>query len=129
MTQLIMFMKRKDGISFDRFKEHYENVHIPLVARWVEHLMIDFKRYYPKDYINLYIGRDDADQSPVDDGGVDYDAISIYTIKDEEALEELLRIAGNPEFTRAVTADEANFADRGVSRQALTDEITGPGLI
>lgn len=129
MPKLMMFMKRKQGISFEDFRRHYEQVHIPLVAGWVGHLMTDFKRYYPQQATNLYVGREDEAEAPVNDGGVDYDAVSIYTIKDEAALQELMQIASNPEFTRAVTADEANFADRGASRQTVTEEITGPGLI
>jgi hypothetical protein len=124
-----MFMKRKQGITFEQFRDHYENVHVPMVAKWVGHLMTDFRRYYPQDAINLYVGRPDADQAPENDGGIDYDAVSIYSIKDEAALEELLRIAQDPEFTRTVTEDEANFADRAVSRQTMTEEIIGPGLI
>ncbi|MFC4594545.1 EthD domain-containing protein [Sphingobium tyrosinilyticum] len=129
MHKLMMFMKRKEGISFEDFRAHYENVHIPMVARWVGPYMTDFKRYYPKNAVNLYAGRPDADQAPLDDGGVDYDAVSIYTIKDEAALQEILRISSDPEFTQLVTKDEANFADRGRSRQTLTEEITGSGLI
>lgn len=129
MQKLMMFMKRKEGISFEDFRDHYENVHIPMVAKWVGHLMSDFKRYYPQNAINLYVGRADADEAPANDGGVDYDAVSIYTIKNEAALEELMRISQDPKFTCAVTEDEANFADRAVSRQTLTEEITGTGLI
>lgn len=129
MPKLMMFMKRKPGISFEAFRRHYEEVHIPLVAGWVGHLMTDFKRYYPSHFTNLFAGREDESEAPANDGGVDYDAVSIYSIRDDAALEELLQIASNPEFTRAVTLDEANFADRGASRQSITQEIVGPGLI
>lgn len=129
MLKLMMFMKRKEGISFEDFRAHYENVHIPMVAKWVGPYMKDFKRYYPQNAVNFYVGRPDADQAPQDDGGIDYDAVSIYTIRDEAALQEILRISADPEFTRLVTEDEANFADRARSRQTLTEEITGPGLI
>ncbi len=129
MPKLMMFMKRKPGISFETFRRHYEEVHIPLVAGWVGHLMTDFKRYYPAHFTNLFVGREDESEAPVNDGGVDYDAVSIYSIRDDAALDELLQIASNPEFTRAVTLDEANFADRGASRQSITEEAVGPGLI
>lgn len=129
MQKSMMFMKRKDGLSFDEFRDHYENVHIPMVAKWVGHLITDFKRYYPQNAVNLYVGRQDADKAPKNDGGLDYDAVSIYSIRDEAALQELLRIAEDPEFARVTTEDEAHFADRALSRQTLTDEITGPGLI
>lgn len=129
MPKLLMFMKRKNGISFEAFRRHYEEVHIPMVAGWVGHLMTDFKRYYPQQHVNLFAGREDEAKAPASDGGVDYDAVSIYSIKDEAALQELMRIALDPEFTRQVTLDEANFADRGASRQSVTEEITGSGLI
>ena len=99
------------------------------LAGWVGHLMTDFKRYYPAHFTNLFVGREDESEAPVNDGGVDYDAVSIYSIRDDAALDELLQIASNPEFTRAVTLDEANFADRGASRQSITEEAVGPGLI
>jgi hypothetical protein len=129
VPKLMMFMKRKEGISFEEFRDHYEKVHIPAVAKWVGHLMVDFKRYYPQNAVNLYAGREDADQAPENDGGVDYDAVSIYTIRDEQALQEIIRISQDPEFTRWASEDEANFADRAMSRQTVTEEIAGPGLI
>lgn len=129
MHKMMMFMKRKEGISFEEFRRHYEEIHIPLCTKWIGHLIVDFKRYYPSDAINLYVGRPDADQAPLSDGGVNYDAVSIYSVRDEAALADLLRVAQDPEFTRAVTEDEANFVDRAVSRQSLTEETTGPGLI
>ncbi len=128
MQKLMMFMKRKEGMSFEDFRAHYENVHIPGVAKWVGHLFSASSRYYPQNHINLYVGRPDADQAPQDDGGIDYDAVSVYTIRDEAALGELLRIAADPEFTRWATEDEANFADRARSRQTLAEEITLPGM-
>lgn len=129
MPKLMMFMKRKPGISFEAFRRHYEGVHIPLVDDWVGHLMTDFKRYYPTQFTNLFVGRDDEKEAPANDGVVNYDAVSIYSIRDDAAVELLLRIDSNPEFTLAITRHEANFADRGASRQSITDEIFGPGLI
>ncbi|MEJ7928070.1 EthD domain-containing protein [Sphingobium sp. AN641] len=128
MQKLMMFMKRKDDVSFEEFRTHYETVHIPTVAKWVGHLFTQSRRYYPQNHINFYVGRPDADQAPAHDGGVDYDAVSVYTIRDEAALAELMRIAADPEFTRWVTDDEANFVDRARSRQTLTEEITGIGM-
>ncbi|WP_340317898.1 EthD domain-containing protein [Rhizorhabdus argentea] len=129
MYKMMMFMKRKEGISFEQFRDHYENVHIPLCTKWLAPFIVDFKRYYPQNLINLYVGREDADQAPNNDGGVDYDAVSIYSVKDQAALDALLKVAQDPEFTRAVTADEANFVDRAKSRQTLVEEIAGSGLI
>lgn len=128
MHKLMMFMKRKEDISFEQFRAHYENVHIPAVAKWVGHLFTQSTRYYPQGHMNFYVGRPDADASPENDGGVDYDAVSVYTIRDEAALEELMRIAADPEFTHWVTQDEANFVDRARSRQTLTEEIISAGM-
>ncbi|MBZ9646611.1 EthD domain-containing protein [Sphingobium sp. 3R8] len=128
MHKLMMFMKRKEGVSFEDFRSHYENVHIPTVAKWVGHLFTESKRYYLQHSVNFYAGRPDADQAPTDDGGVDYDAVSVYTVRDEAALAEVMRIAVDPEFTRWVTEDEANFVDRARSRQTVTEEITRAGM-
>lgn len=128
MKKLMMFMKRKQGISFEKFRAHYENVHIPMVAAWVGHLMVESRRYYPTDAINLYVGRADEQEAPVPDGGIDYDAVSIYTVRDDAALLELMRIAQNPELARITTEDEAIFADRALSRMTFTEEFVLPGM-
>lgn len=126
MKKMILFIKKKEGMSFKDFRNHYENVHVPLCGQRIGHLIQDFRRYYPKDLNNLYHGRPDADAGH--DSGTRYDAIAVYTIKDEQALEELVRIGQDPEFQRLITEDEERFCDRAATVEGVADEFFGPGL-
>ncbi|WP_340318400.1 EthD domain-containing protein [Rhizorhabdus argentea] len=126
MKKMILFIKKKEGMAFEDFRNHYENVHVPLCGERIGHLIQDFRRYYPQDLNNLYHGRADADAGH--EGGTCYDAIAIYTIKDEQALEELIRIGQDPEFQRIISEDEERFCDRAATREGVADEFFGSGL-
>lgn len=126
MKKMIVFIKKKEGMAFEDFRNHYENVHVPLCGERIGHLIQDFRRYYPQNLNNLYHGRADADAGH--EAGTSYDAIAIYTIKDEQALEELIRIGQDPEFQRIITEDEERFCDRAATREGVADEFFGLGL-
>lgn len=126
MKKMIVFIKKKEGMSFDDFRNHYENVHVPLCGERIGHLIKDFRRYYPQNLNNLYHGRPDADAGR--DGGTRYDAVAVYTIRDEQALEELIKIGQDPEFQRIITEDEERFCDRAATVEGVADEFFGPGL-
>ncbi|CAB3735876.1 EthD domain-containing protein [Paraburkholderia rhynchosiae] len=126
MKKMIVLLKKKEGMSFEDFRNHYENVHVPLCAKWIGHLFHDFRRYYPKNLNNLYHGRPDADSGTA--AGTPYDAISVYTIKDETSFEELMRIGQNPEFLRLITEDEERFCDRAATLEGSAEEFFGPGI-
>jgi len=81
MKKMIVFIKKKEGMTFEDFRNHYENVHVPLCGERIKHLIQDFRRYYPQNLNNLYHGRPDAHAGR--EGGTSYDAIAVYTIKDE----------------------------------------------
>ena len=126
MNKMIVFMKRKAGISVEAFIEHYENVHIPLNEKWIGRFMSDFIRVYPGELQNFLRGAErDVPREPA---GCDYDAISIYTIRDEQALNELFQVAQDPEYQRLLSEDEEKFADRTAGRYGLGKFFSGPGL-
>jgi len=126
MKKMIVFIKKKEGMTFEDFRNHYENVHVPLCGERIGHLIQDFRRYYPQNLNNLYHGRSDAHAGR--EGGTSYDAIAVYTIKNEKALEELVKIGKDPEFKRILSEDEERFCDRAATREGVADEFFGPGL-
>jgi hypothetical protein len=126
MKKMIVLLKKKAGMPFEEFRTHYENVHVPLCAEWIGHLIQDFRRFYPKDLNNLYYGRADADSGVA--GGTAYDAIAVYTIKDEAAFAELIRIGQDPEFQRLITEDEERFCDRAATLEGGAEEFFGAGI-
>lgn len=125
MKKMLLLLKKKEGMTFEAFRDHYENVHVPLCAQWVGHLMQNFRRYYPKDLNNLYYGRADAGAGVA--AGTPYDAIVVYSVKEED-FEELLRIGQNPEFQRLITEDEEVFLDRAVTLEGSAEEFFGSGI-
>lgn len=127
MKKMIVLLKKKDGMPFEAFRDHYENVHVPLCGKWIGHLIQDFRRFYPKDLHNLYEGRADAGAG-ASSGGTPYDAIAVYTVKNEAALAELIRIGQDPEFQRLITEDEKYFCDRAATLEGSADEFFGPGI-
>ncbi|MFC4595063.1 EthD domain-containing protein [Sphingobium tyrosinilyticum] len=126
MKKMIVFIKKKEGMSFEDFRNHYENVHVPLCGERIGHLIQEFRRYYPQNLNNLYHGRPDADAGH--DSGTCYDAVAVYTIKDEAALQELIRIGQDPGFQRIITEDEERFCDRAATVEGFADEFFGSGL-
>jgi EthD domain len=126
MKKFIVLIKKKDGMSFEAFRDHYENVHVPLCGAWIGHLIQDFRRFYPENLCNLYAGRADAAAGTT--GGTAYDAIAVYTIKDEAAFAELSRIGQDPEFQRLITEDEKHFCDRASTLEGSAEEFFGPGI-
>ena len=126
MKKMIVFMKRKADISIEAFIEHYENIHIPLNEKWIGRFMSDFIRVYPHDLQNFLRGAER--DAPLEPAGCDYDAISIYTLRDGEALNELIEVTQDPEFQRQISEDEERFVDRGAGRYGLGSFFSGPGL-
>ncbi|WP_340317351.1 EthD domain-containing protein [Rhizorhabdus argentea] len=126
MQRMVVFMKRKRGMSHEDFVAHYENVHIPLNEKWIGPFMSGFIRIYPSDLYDFLRGAesDPAKTTP----GCDYDAVSIYTIKDETARDELIKVAQDPEFAREISEDEEKFTDRGAGRYGLATFFQGKGL-
>lgn len=124
MNRVTLFMKRKPGLSFEQFKDHYENVHIPLNERWIGRFMTGFIRIYPQDLQNFSRG----EELTTPDAGCNYDAVSIYSVRDELALRGLLEVAQNVEYQKLIAEDEEKFCDRASSRFGLSSFHSGVGL-
>lgn len=125
MKKMIILLKKKEGMPFQEFKDHYEKVHVPLCGDWIGHLIQDFRRFYPSDLGNLYRGR--PDEADGHDGGTPYDAIAVYSVRDED-FDELMKIGQNPDFQRLITEDEERFCERAATLEGSAEEFCGPGI-
>ncbi|HJP68779.1 MAG TPA: EthD domain-containing protein [Sphingomicrobium sp.] len=124
---MIVLMKRKPGLSREEFREHYEGVHAVLGHKYFEGLLLDFVRYYPTDLApfpsqwNSFVpSTDDADS---------YDAIAVYTFRDEEAISEYARRMEDPEISRTMREDEDRFLDRSGCRYGFCEVSQGQGIL
>jgi EthD domain len=131
MKKVIIFVKRKRGMSKKAFREYYEAKHAFLGPQFFEGILTEFRRYYPDALRHLpghWENIPDQMQSAeeVDFG---FDAIGIYTLRDGNGLDEFLRIMSDPQIARVIFEDEANFMDRGGCLSGLCDAVEGGGMI
>lgn len=109
--RVLWMLKRKDGISFEKFRDHFENGHAKLGHKYLGHLFLDYKRHYKAG-----TGGGGVPTNPGGSalGEVDwpYDAIVEWVMPDEAAFEEILRIFADPEIGGIFYEDEEHFLDR-----------------
>ena len=126
MKKMMVLLKRKSGMTTDAFQNHYENKHAALGARFFEGLLLDFRRYYPEQMVAFPAAWRQLESMPIDQSG--YDAISVYTFKDEAALEEYFKRMKDPEIGRILIEDEVQFLDRVNCRVGFCDALEGQGI-
>ncbi len=115
MFKVVWLLKRKPGISFEQFRDHYENRHSMLGKQYFGHLMIGYRRNY--DRAREADGKYAAYglPSPV------YDCIAEWDLRDEAAFEEFLNIMADPVIAKIFKDDEKNFLDSAETRAVLSD--------
>jgi len=110
MYKVMWLLKRKDGITHEQFREHYESSHAELGKRYIGHLMLGYHRHY------------DAAKSEGASFGTplsnvtDYDCIAEWVMRDEAAFEEAMRIMAKPEILKIFLEDETHFLDSASTR-------------
>lgn len=112
---IFALMTRKSGVSFDYFKDYYENKHIP----WVNEL-IGGDKYIAQWTRNYFQRSQDDDTKSLEGygdgtaGTWDFDAITQIVPKDQKAFDEMWAKFG--EVGEAIAKDEMNFCDREKSK-------------
>jgi len=110
MYKVIWFIKRKQGMTHEAFRKHFEESHVKLAEKYIGHLFSEYRRNY---VTTAFDGGDPREP----DGGFaprewDFDLISEWCFADEAAFMELNRVMADPEITRLFKEDEDKFADR-----------------
>ncbi|KAH8174506.1 ethD domain-containing protein [Sarocladium implicatum] len=123
--QLLMLSRRRQDLTPAQFKDHYENVHVPLL----KNLTGDT---FPESFVRHYIKRDhdpDAPKLPSceahGDGNLEWpaallmgeqsdiviDAVAVLTYRDKEHFESNWAFFKDEEFVKIITEDEAKFSE------------------
>lgn len=115
MVTIMWLLRRKPGISFEQFREHYETSHAVLGAKYFGHLMTGYRRNYvlPAETV--------AAVSPVMGAvlgakGWDYDCIAEWDLRDEAAFEQVVATLSDPVIGKLFHDDEEHFLDRSSVR-------------
>ena len=106
MHKLLLFMKRRDGMSRTAFRAYYEERHIPLCMKY----MAGAERY-----VRRYL--DDGDHAP---GG--FDVITELWFRDRTTLDMVTATLARDGMPADVIADEHNLFDRAALRWAVVEE-------
>jgi uncharacterized protein (TIGR02118 family) len=109
MTKVLLFVKRKPGLTAQAFKDRYESGHVPLAIRELPYL-----RRYQRNFVVHAEGRPEPD----------FDAVTELWFDDQEAWNATCARARDPNIARILTEDEAEFMDRSSMRIVIVDERT-----
>jgi hypothetical protein len=113
MLKVMLFMKRKPGLTLEEFIEHYERVHVPLALQHARNL-VHYERHYLRP--GRFVPFGDEVVEP------DYDVVTELWYDDEaafDAQQELLR--RHPGVLADIVADEEQLFDRTKSRFAVVE--------
>jgi uncharacterized protein (TIGR02118 family) len=113
--KLMALAKRKPGLTFEQFREHYETRHAPLARSLLPQI---------KSYVRNYVRHDLSHQSagPEPSGeGPDFDVVTEFTFETREDYERLMAAYADPVIQRTIAEDEERFLDRAATRFFIVD--------
>jgi hypothetical protein len=124
MIKVIFLLKRKDGITHEEFREHYEKSHAVMGQKYFGHLLTG--------YVRNYVGEVRASRS-LGSGAIQwgYDCVTEFTLASEEDLAKLYGLFAHPVIGKDFYDDEERFLDRDAVVSIVCREgdvvDTGPG--
>jgi hypothetical protein len=98
MVKNIWLFRRLPSISFQEFREYYENVHAKSVRQHMGHTL----RGYVRNYVP------NAESLPP---GAQYDCVTELTFDDRAAMDEFYRISGEPSLSAQLREEDDQFLD------------------
>lgn len=114
MQRVFVLLKRKPGMSFEEFRDRYENGHAKLGEKYFGHLFASYRRNYIPNGTRL------LDGTVVENA---YDCLTELIFREPDGYQELRRICTDPEVYETLVADESLFLDRTVCTNAVSEPI------
>jgi hypothetical protein len=105
--KLLLFMKRKPGLSLAEFRAHYEERHVPLCMNYMAG---------PARYRRRFV------EHPVSTEELDFDVITELWFEDRAVLDIVIDLTRRDAMPADVIADEAHFLDRTKSRYCVVQD-------
>ncbi len=110
--KILLFLKRRPGMTLEAFRDYYENHHAPLCAKYSSGLVRYVRRY--------------LDPQPNPDSGatgeLPFDVITELWFDDERAFRGTVRYLSTATMPAEVVADEMRLFDRARTRMATVAE-------
>ncbi|MDE8650989.1 EthD domain-containing protein [Novosphingobium album (ex Liu et al. 2023)] len=115
MVTIMWLLRRKPGISFEQFREHYETSHAVLGAKYLGHLLTGYRRNYVLPAETVAAGNP-AMSAVLAAKGWDYDCIAEWDLRDEAAFAQVIATLSDPAIGKMFHDDEEHFLDRSSVR-------------
>ncbi len=110
--KILLFMKRKPGMSVGAFRDYYENQHAPLCAQYAAGM----KRYLRRYLTPL----PDAESGLLEE--LPYDVVTELWFDNEEIFNGTVKYLSTSKMPDEVVADEKKLFDRSTMRIATVIE-------
>ncbi|MCB2079986.1 MAG: EthD domain-containing protein [Novosphingobium sp.] len=110
--KILLFMKRRPGMSIEDFRDYYENRHVPLCMKYTQGI---------SRYVRRYIEPQRHAESGTNEE-LPYDVITELWFDDEETWKGTVDYISNNVMTDEVVNDEKNLFDRPTMRMATVVE-------
>lgn len=121
MFKALFHIKRKNGLSHEQFRAHFEGVHVKMAQKYFGHLLTGYHRNYPTLVIEGARAGQIERQS-------DYDCISEWMMPDRATFDQIMTMVfADPVIGEEFRADEENFLDREATMLVLIDEVVDTG--
>jgi hypothetical protein len=110
--KILMFMKRRPGMSLEAFQDYYENHHAPLCATYASGM---------KRYIRRFITPQPNPDTGAS-GELDFDVITELWFDDEAVFRGTVKYLSTSIMPDVIVNDEKQLFDRGSMRMATVVE-------
>lgn len=121
MVKIMIFLKRKQGITHEQFRAHYESSHARLAQKHFGHLLISYSRHYPISAVLDPSNVPEGTKAPPYDIG--YDAIAEMRVKDIATFEEILHLIKDSNLGPMFYEDEQRFLNQKGCVLLLCEEV------
>lgn len=125
---IILFLTRKPELTSEEFRDHHENVHIPLAQRlcackWPFRYT---RQYLARIHRKGFGGPANPDRPPLllrgDAQDIDYDCMSEMTFESENAFQAFYKRIYERDVAAQLAADENQFLELGKTRVVVVGE-------
>lgn len=121
MLKLMIFIKKKDGITFSEFVDHYEKSHAPLISRHLSEYFTDYRRNFINhddeyNFEGTFDRPGDLKAPPA------FDVITEIWFDSRSDLVEMYKVLRTPEIALEVAQDEEKFMDRQSLKVLIANE-------
>lgn len=119
----LVFSKRRSDLSPEQFRKQYDE-HIDFSLKYFGHLWLSYKRNFLGTANYLSAKHEPHEAAPA----APYDAVAELILADNAFEEQGKILAGDPDFAKALDADELRTFDRDATFITFCDVVETHGL-